>query len=337
MSLGMLYPFATSLPGFMYTQLFSSPPPPPAPLSLASKTILLTGASSGIGLATAQLLHSAGATLHLTVRTASQIAPTLAALGPEACTNTTQTRIYVCDHASLASVRAFLAALPAALALDAAILNAGVSPTTWTTTPDGVETALQVNFLVPALLSLHLLPHLRRRQGTLVAVTSEIHAWTPFAPQYAPRILDCQNDRRQARLGALYSDTKTLGLLWMLALARHETAVTVTTVTPGFCASGLLREMDEGWVVSRVMAVGKWMLARSTADGARGVVAPVIAADREGGEKGHGGYWVDGGVAGVGGVARDEWVAERVWREGVEWVERLVPGVVGAAGLGEGA
>ena len=80
--------------------------------------------------------------------------------------------------------------------LDVVFENAGVFLFDWQTSKyTGLEQSLQVNHLSTALLSLSLLPILRRSsrgpgQPThLLMTSSEVHMWTPFREQQASNVI----------------------------------------------------------------------------------------------------------------------------------------------------
>lgn len=88
---------------------------------LQGKTALITGGSSGIGLATAQLFQAEGARVAVTGRDPASLAAARAALGPEAL-------VLASDAGSLPAIEAALAEVQARFGrLDVLFLNAGVS------------------------------------------------------------------------------------------------------------------------------------------------------------------------------------------------------------------
>lgn len=141
-------------------------PADPAPGSLAGRHVAVTGATSGLGTATAHQLSALGAHVHLIVRNADKAAEVAAVLpGP----STT----WVCDLGDLESVRECAAEIVAAdVELDALVHNAGAMPTKRTESPQGHELSMSIHVLGPVLLTELLLPVLNGRDARVVLVTS---------------------------------------------------------------------------------------------------------------------------------------------------------------------
>src|SRR5690242_17017941 len=105
---------------------------------MTGKTVIVTGASSGIGLATARALAGAGARVVFAVRTIEKGKAV-------AATTTGVTEVRELDLASLASVRAFAAGWDGEINL--LINNAGVGGPELSRTADGFEMQFGTNHL----------------------------------------------------------------------------------------------------------------------------------------------------------------------------------------------
>ncbi|MGE5598479.1 MAG: SDR family NAD(P)-dependent oxidoreductase [Bacteroidota bacterium] len=140
------------------------------------KTVVVTGATSGIGLAAARRLASMGCRIIGVGRDAARCAQAEAivrAAAPEARVN-----YLIADLASQRQVRVLAAEIRRLLEADGAgrldvlVNNAGMVSTWYTATEDGYETQFAVNHLAPFLLTHELLPLLRRTGCARVLVTS---------------------------------------------------------------------------------------------------------------------------------------------------------------------
>jgi NAD(P)-dependent dehydrogenase (short-subunit alcohol dehydrogenase family) len=136
----------------------------PSPPARAGLTVLLTGATDGLGRALAERLAASGHDLVLHGRRPDALGALAGAI--EASTGRAP-RTVVADLSRLSEVVALAGTVAATVPrLDVLVNNAGVGGgepdgTDRRTSPDGHELRLAVNHLAPALLSLDLLPLLR--------------------------------------------------------------------------------------------------------------------------------------------------------------------------------
>jgi NAD(P)-dependent dehydrogenase (short-subunit alcohol dehydrogenase family) len=131
------------------------PPGLPPPNTFKDHTVLITGATGGLGLETAIHYVNLGAsTVIITARTMSR---------GFAAKSTVESRtrqkdvvqVRELDMSTLAGVKAFVEALKTDVkAIDIILLNAGVYKMTYGQSPDGWEETLQVNMLSTILLGL---------------------------------------------------------------------------------------------------------------------------------------------------------------------------------------
>lgn len=149
------------------------------PASVASETILITGANTGLGLESAKRLAEAGAKLVLTARTQDKADTALAevkAVAPKA-----DVVSLVLDLASLESIKSFPGRYKAALGdrpLDVLLENAGVMAIPERlTTADGFERQLGVNHLGHFALVAEMFPALQKAANgfRIITVSSEAH------------------------------------------------------------------------------------------------------------------------------------------------------------------
>lgn len=137
-----------------------------------ARVAMVTGASSGIGAATARLLARRGTTVAIVARRAERLDEVLA----DCRVHAPASRRWAADLSDPAGAGRLAEEIWDAYGhLDVVVNNAGIPmrrPVTRLTMEE-VERAMQVNYFSPVAITLALLPRmLQRRQGTLVNVSS---------------------------------------------------------------------------------------------------------------------------------------------------------------------
>lgn len=192
-------------------------------------TVLVTGATDGIGRQTAQALAALGVHVIVHGRSSIRVEETVASLAGAATG-------VVADFTSLAAVR-HMAEEVADHALDVLINNAGMFAAERTVTGDGHEATWQVNHLAGALLADLLLDPLAQRQGRIVFVAAAMYARATLDfedPDYVRRPYDGQEAYGQSKLG---------NVMYMNELVRRlgpQPPVTVNSLHPGVVGTKLL-------------------------------------------------------------------------------------------------
>jgi len=268
-----------------------------------SKTIVVTGATSGIGRATALGLANLGSRLILVGRDAGRAAETSAEI--QSVTGRNDVEVVRGDFARLAEVRRVADELLARTeAIHVLVNNAGVTMMKRTTTPDGFETTFAVNHLAYFLMTGLLLPRLRAAApaARIVNVASDAHRWG------ALDLDDLQNER-QFKAMKVYGQSKTANLLFTRELARRlaGSGVTVNALHPGAVATRLGR--GNGSVLDLVQrAIGLFM--KSPERGAATSIHLASAAALEGVS---GRYFADQKEKQPAAHATDDVTAKRLW------------------------
>ncbi|MEU2231686.1 SDR family oxidoreductase [Streptomyces vietnamensis] len=139
----------------------------------SEKTVLITGTSSGIGLAAAVAAAQAGWTVVATMRDTGKAEALLKAAAEHAVTDRIQVkRLDVVDPDSIATCLDEVIAEHGRL--DALVNNAGAAQvgTIEQMSLDDVRAAMEVNFFGVVAATRAALPHLRASQGRVITVTS---------------------------------------------------------------------------------------------------------------------------------------------------------------------
>ncbi|MFK0292492.1 SDR family NAD(P)-dependent oxidoreductase [Streptomyces sp. NPDC090442] len=198
---------------------------------LSSRTVLVTGATSGIGYETARQLAERGATVLLHGRTIEEALAAADALVATAGLDAARLIGLGADFARLEEVEALARRVVADHPhLDVLVNNAATAaPERHTLTADGNELAFQVNFLAHYLLTCLLEPALTSEPGgRVVNVSSSLHRTASI--QWS----DPQRARRYSRLAA-YAQSQLA-----LTVFAADPRVAAVSVHPGICETGLL-------------------------------------------------------------------------------------------------
>ncbi|MFD9741727.1 oxidoreductase [Umezawaea sp. NPDC059074] len=196
----------------------------------SGRTVVVTGASSGIGLITARELAKAGARVVLAVRDTAKGRKVAAAMPG-------RTEVRELDVSRLASVRAFAEAWTGPI--DVLVNNAGIMDVPESRTEDGFELQTATNFLGPFALTNALLPHVVER---VVTVSSQLHRFG------RPVLADLTWATRKYDATRAYADSKLADLLFALELQRRLAAagspVRSVVAHPGIATTNLAARPD---------------------------------------------------------------------------------------------
>jgi len=199
------------------------------------RTCLVTGATSGIGQATAIGLARKGARLILVARDPHRGEAAVAAV--KAASGNPSVELVRADLASLDSVRTLAAGIrERAPSLHVLVNNAGVVNLTRETTPDGFETTFAVNHLAHFLLTRLLLDRLvSSAPARIVNVASEAHRFGSID------LADLQTEKKRYSWMRVYGASKLANVLFTYELARRleQTGVTANCLHPGAVATRL--------------------------------------------------------------------------------------------------
>ncbi|MFC1407811.1 oxidoreductase [Streptacidiphilus sp. N1-12] len=225
------------------------------------RTVLVTGANTGLGLETATVLARRGATVVLACRNPVKAKAAAVRIGGS-------TELLALDLASLASVREAAAEAHERFDhLDLLINNAGVMVPPHRRTVDGFELQFGTNHLGHFALTGLLLDLLAGTEGSRVVVLSSLaHKLARGGLDFD----DLQSERRYSRVGA-YNQSKLANLMFMYALQRRlaasDTARTIALAAhPGLTSTELGRHLPAP--VRPLYALGADSVLQSPALGA---------------------------------------------------------------------
>jgi WW domain-containing oxidoreductase len=278
---------------------------------LSGRTIVVTGANSGIGEWTARSLASAGARVVFACRqpASGEAAVERARAAHPGC----RAEFAKLDLASFASIRNFAEQLDAER-IDALICNAGLFTFTWAETEEGFERTVGVCHIGHFLLARWLAPRLLAAPAPrVVMVSSESHQ--------SPPKLDFERlplTRENFRGMIAYGQAKLCNVLMAKALqSRYANRGLVA------CAlhPGTLVTTDIGRNSFAVAALVK-LASPFTKSPVQGAATSVYATIHEPASELAGQYLQDCAVAKCSAEANDATVAQRLWVESEKWVAR---------------
>lgn len=215
---------------------------------LDGKVALVTGATGGIGAATARGLLARGAALLATCRNPARGEAFLASLG-DAAGRVTLVPLRLDDLHTVPACVAAIAGRLGGRQIEILVENAGIWPQRYATTAQGHEIAFGTNVLGHFALRRALLQAgLLAADARVVIVTGDIYALQE----------DCTPDYRyRGLLGGMYAYCRSkLGNLWIAGeLQRRHPGLTVTAAHPGVVTSELFGSSTGlfGWGKSLVM------------------------------------------------------------------------------------
>jgi dehydrogenase/reductase SDR family member 12 len=244
------------------------------------KVVLVTGATSGLGLAAAERLAGLGATLWLAARSPERAERARKRIVEH--TGNREVRIGACDLSELDSVRRFAEDLAVrAPRLDGLVNNAGVLTHQRELSADGIELTLATNVIGPFLLTNLLVPLLQSSGTARIINVSSGGMYTQGL-----KTDDLQAEHGRFYGATVYARTKraevVLTEIWAQRLAG--TGIVVHSMHPGWVdTAGIRASLPRFYRVTRP-------LLRTAAEGADTIVW--LAAAPEGGAS-TGGFWHD--------------------------------------------
>ena len=229
-------------------------------------TVILTGATRGIGRAAAMELTRRGAEVAIVGRDADRVRETADEAGGTV-------HQHVADLARMDEVRRLAAELLERYPrIDVLANNAGAMFTSRHVTPDGFEQTFALNHLSPFLLTNLLLGRLAESGARVVTTASDAHRGGLLD------LDDLQGEGGRYRPGRAYATSKLCNVLFTRELQRRNPALAANCFHPGVIRSGFAR--NDG-ALARIGATLIGPFFKSPASGAKGLVW--LALDPEAG------------------------------------------------------
>jgi len=280
-------------------------------VDMSGKSVMITGATAGIGQAAAFALAEMGAELTIVCRNKSKGEAMLAEL--ERRSPKTTASMLVGDLGVQADIRRVASEfLATPKPLHVLFNNAGVVQLGRSTTADGLETTFAVNHLGTFLLTTLLLDRLRSSAPARVVCTaSDAHKTSGGALNFD----DLQSESGYSTFGA-YGRSKLCNILFTAELGRREreaeSGVSTYCFHPGFVGSDFAKNNG---LLARIVMVLSSPFARSSDKGAETGIylcsSPNVADET-------GGYYFDMKSHRPSDDANTPGVAERLWKASEE-------------------
>jgi NAD(P)-dependent dehydrogenase (short-subunit alcohol dehydrogenase family) len=280
--------------------------------SMSGKTVLITGATSGIGEVAARELAAQGARVVLVGRSASKCEASSAMI--RQATGNPAVEYLVADLSSQAEVRRLASEVKARYPrLDVLINNAGAMISPRQESVDGIEMTWALNHLGYFLLTELLLDTLKASAPSrIVSVASDAHRMVSGI-----NFEDVEGKKSYSAFRN-YGQSKLANILFTLELARRleGSGVTANCLHPGFVATNF--STGKGFTFRVFQAMSK-VFAISPENGAKTTIYLASSPEVEGIT---GGYFAKCKLTKPTAAGRDDEASHRLW----ELSERMVAG-----------
>ncbi len=277
--------------------------------SMNGKTILITGATNGIGLITARELARLGAQTIIVGRNAQKCAQTIEYIKQE--TGNPEVEFIAADLSTRDGVQHTAHEFKKRhTRLDVLLNNAGALFFSRQVTPDGIEMTFALNHLNYFHLTILLLDILKASgPGRILNVSSHAHEGAKM------NFDDLQYEKHYRGLTA-YAQSKLANVLFTYELARklEGTKLTTNALHPGFVNTGFAK--NNGWLVKYGMALLS-PFQRRPEQGAQTSIYLASSPELEGAT---GKYFVDSKPVPSDPASYNRASAERLWQISLEMI-----------------
>lgn len=288
-------------------------------MDMRGKTILVTGANSGIGEATALALAQRGARVIVHGRRPDALAEASERIAR--ASGSTELHLLLGDLSSQRQLRVMAAEVQRRFdRLDVLVNNAGLVLDRRRLSEDGIEMTLAVNHLAPFLLTRLLLDHLAASApARVVTVSSEVHRRMQGGIDFE----DLQLQRRYKPMTA-YGRSKLANILFTRELARRvaDRGITANAAHPGVVRTRVGQDGD----MSPLSALAFRVFSSFMSGPAEGAATSVHLASAPELEAVTGGYFIKCQLAEPSPAAQDDAAAARLWAQSLALTGEDEPG-----------
>ncbi|MFP3463820.1 SDR family NAD(P)-dependent oxidoreductase [Arthrobacter globiformis] len=272
------------------------------------RTIVITGASDGIGAAAARNLGKAGERIVVVGRSPEKTAAIAAELGAD---------YFACDFAELAQVRALAAVLREKYPrIDVLVNNAGGIMRGHELTVDGHERTFQVNHLAPFLLTTELLDVLTANHATIINTSSAANGFGRLD-------LADLNSERNYSTNRAYGTAKLANILFTAELQNRygKDGIAAAAFHPGVVATNFAAESTSWFRHAYKSVLSRFLL--SSEQGADTLVW--LATSTPGRDWVPGAFYIKRALAKANSQAYDAELARKFWDRSLELVRAGEP------------
>jgi len=264
---------------------------------LSARTIIITGASDGIGASAARTLAAQGENVVVVGRSAAKTAQIAGEIGADH---------FVADFAELAQVRRLAAELKEKYPrIDVLANNAGGIMGDRQLTVDGHEKTFQVNHLAPFLLTTELLDVLTASHTKVINTSSVANSI------FARFDVDDLDAERKYSTNRAYGNAKLANILFTSELHRryHDAGISTAAFHPGGVATNFAAESTSPMRVAYTSFLKRFMLTPE--QGADTLVW--LANGTPGADWTSGGYYAKRALSKANKLAYDGALARQLW------------------------
>ncbi|RUS87091.1 hypothetical protein EGW08_005167 [Elysia chlorotica] len=249
----------------------------PSSKVMSGKTVIITGANSGLGKAAAMELAKRRARLILACRTLASAKDTVKEI--QKATGNSEIIPKELDLASLKSINKFSKdVLTEEGKIDVLLNNAGVFQCPYSKTEDGFEMQMGVNHLGHFALTLLLLERIKNTSGSRIVVVS-----SSLSKRGSINFDDfnCEKDYNKIKA---YNDSKLANLMFVKQLTEHlrDSCVDIVALNPGMVVTNLGRHVMSSVIKAVLSPLVVLLGLRNASEGCQTLVYCAVADELRG-------------------------------------------------------